>query len=301
MAFTWNGPKQDNSDIYVKLIGTEPPVRLTSDPADDFCAAWSPDGRLIAFLRTLSPGRVGVSLIPAIGGPERKIAEIYLDAAELSSGDSLLAWFPDSKSLAVVDKGSPRESYSLYSLSTESGDKARLTFPPQGQWDEGPAISPNGRALVFSRLTDGEIADLFLLELSENRTPKRGPMRLTFENRYSVSPVCWTPDGRAIVFSSGPLHTTSLWEIVLAPAGGNQNGCLLPGEGTRWPAISRRGQLAYAQTAHHMDIWRLELNGGRLVEKPQTDLISSTRIDHVPQYSPDGKRIAFASNRSGSF
>ena len=45
VAFAWNGPKQDNWDIYVTLVGSPDVRRLTSDPADDNRPAWSPDGR----------------------------------------------------------------------------------------------------------------------------------------------------------------------------------------------------------------------------------------------------------------
>ena len=46
------------SHIYVKLIGTGgPPLRLTTGSASDYSPAWSPDGRYIAFLRHLSPGK----------------------------------------------------------------------------------------------------------------------------------------------------------------------------------------------------------------------------------------------------
>ena len=51
VAFSWNGEKQDNFDIYVKLIDSATPLRLTTDPADDSGPAWSPDGRSIAFER----------------------------------------------------------------------------------------------------------------------------------------------------------------------------------------------------------------------------------------------------------
>jgi len=44
VAFTWNGEKQDNFDIYVMRIGSENARRLTSDPAEDIRPAWSPDG-----------------------------------------------------------------------------------------------------------------------------------------------------------------------------------------------------------------------------------------------------------------
>ena len=33
IAFSWDGEKGDNEDIYVKVIGTEVPLRLTTNPA----------------------------------------------------------------------------------------------------------------------------------------------------------------------------------------------------------------------------------------------------------------------------
>src|SRR5215510_2569482 len=51
IAFDWSGEKNDNSDIYVMLIGSEKPLRLTTDPANDYAPNWSPDGRQLAFVR----------------------------------------------------------------------------------------------------------------------------------------------------------------------------------------------------------------------------------------------------------
>ena len=75
VAFSWNGEKQDNFDIYVKLIGSPTPVRLTTDPADDLSPAFSPDGRSIGFVR-VSKEHATFIVIPAIGGPERIVAEV---------------------------------------------------------------------------------------------------------------------------------------------------------------------------------------------------------------------------------
>ena len=86
VAFSWNGPKQDNWDIYVKLIGAEEPVRLTKDPADDVSPAWSPDGRWIAFQRGLSSEKSGVFLIPAVGGAERKLMEVLKGKLSAEAG-----------------------------------------------------------------------------------------------------------------------------------------------------------------------------------------------------------------------
>jgi Tol biopolymer transport system component len=84
VAFSWNGPDQTNFDIYIKTTRSGSavsalPHRLTQDGADDINPVWSPDGSSIAFLRKLGIGnRFGVLLIPALGGQERKLAEISI-------------------------------------------------------------------------------------------------------------------------------------------------------------------------------------------------------------------------------
>jgi tricorn protease-like protein len=87
VAFMWTGPKQDNADIYVQMIGAGSPVgaplRLTTDSGSDQSPVWSPDGRWIAFLHgqpsqslVLGPGKAELRLIPPLGGPQRKVAEL---------------------------------------------------------------------------------------------------------------------------------------------------------------------------------------------------------------------------------
>lgn len=107
VAFSWNGLNQDNFDIYVKLVGRGEPLRLTSNPENDFSPAWSPDGRWIAFLRSALNGVVAVHVIPALGGgAEEKIVEmrlptvIYVNREMIPNGH--LDWTPDSKWLCVV-------------------------------------------------------------------------------------------------------------------------------------------------------------------------------------------------------
>ena len=54
VAFSWNGEKQDNFDIYVKLVNAgEQLQRLTSDPADEFSPVWSSDSRYVAYMRSV--------------------------------------------------------------------------------------------------------------------------------------------------------------------------------------------------------------------------------------------------------
>ena len=108
VAFTWNGPNQDNFDIYVKLVGPGLPLRLTKDPAADYGPAWSPDGQSIAFLRDLSRRRFALILVPPIGGMERKLVEV---SSPLAFTAPSVAWSPDGNWLAVIDQGAPNERF----------------------------------------------------------------------------------------------------------------------------------------------------------------------------------------------
>ncbi len=133
VAFMWNGPRRDNFDIYVKLVGPgPPPLRLTTDAATDSSPAWSPDGANVAFLRDLSGGRFAIMLIAPLGGQERRLAEISSPFAALGS----LAWSADGRFLAVPDRESPGGPSAIFLFSIETGARQRLTSPPAQATDD---------------------------------------------------------------------------------------------------------------------------------------------------------------------
>jgi len=294
VAFSWSGEKEDNFDIYVKLIGAEPPLRLTTNPADELSPAWSPDGRWIAFLRDLSGGKYAVVLTSPVPGPERIVTESH---RELSGVDGpFLAWSPDSHWLAMVTADKPVELMALFLYSVETGEKRRLTSPPANvSWDSCPAFSPDGRTLAFVRWVAYWNSNLYLLDLSPGLKPVAQPKQLTHGSWRAASPA-WTTEGRSLVFSVWP----NLWRVDASGTGKPQRLATIGADGAN-PAVSRRGnRLAYVQGRGDINIWRIEIPTPGGEAKPPQKFISSTRGEYSPQFSPDGKKIAFVSDRSGS-
>src|SRR5262249_40361843 len=221
--------------------------------------AWSPDGRWIAFLRKLSERRAAIVLVPPIGGSERKLAEVTFDEDNLTG--PFLAWTPDGNWLVIVDQESVNEIFSLFLLSTETGEKRRLTSPEVGPsyGDSCPTLSPDRHTLAFTRSLAYATRGLYVLTLANDLKPLGEPKRLTFDNRDASSPV-WTADGREIVFCSRFSGVGGLWR--LAVSGGGKPQQLGPfGENGSQPAISRQGgRLAYQQDLNDTNIWRVELS-----------------------------------------
>ena len=301
VAFSWNGENQDNFDIYVKEIDSGTPLRLTSSPAFEGFPAWSPDGRQIAFLRReSSSGKFAVVLIPAIGGPQREVAEIGPFPAREFLTPHYHAWIPDGNGLVVADRSSSEEPFALFLLSTETGKKRRLTSPPaELGGDSGPAFSPDGRTLTFVRAARYLVADLYVLSLSGDLTPQEDPQRLTFENGPIQNPV-WTPDGRGIVFSSGTAPP-GLWRVSVSGSG-RPEWLSVASPVPLSPAISQQGaRLAYSSLAYDVNIRRMQVPDAGSSPGSPTQFLSSTRVEVQPRYSPDGKRIVFVSNRTGVY
>jgi Tol biopolymer transport system component/DNA-binding winged helix-turn-helix (wHTH) protein len=302
VVFVWERPEQDNADIYVKLIGTENLLRITNDPAWNYAPAWSPDGRYIAFLRDLPLERAAVLLVPSIGGPpERKLTETAaVHDGKVGGASPGLSWSPDGKWLAIKDRQPGERQDSVCLLSIETGEKHRLTRPPPGSGDGTPVFSPDGNRLAFTRTFTFGVSEVYVLELSQGQTARGAAKQVSFRKQWT-SGLAWTRNGREIIFASGSGlsgGTVTLWRV--SASGSDAPRLLtLAGEHGRWPAISPRGdRLAFARDyAHDQNIWRLDLS----VSKPgkAIRLIASTRNDYVPQYSPDGKRIVFISQRTG--
>ncbi|MBV9082981.1 MAG: PD40 domain-containing protein, partial [Acidobacteriaceae bacterium] len=198
VAFSWNGEREDNFDIYVKQIGVETPIRLTRDPRPDLSPAWSPDGRMIAFYRVTSNRTAEVLLIPALGGAERRIAEVAAAWQDYLTS-RLLAWSADGKWLAMPEGAAADSVSGLILLSVETGQKRRLTFPPASYDDLDPAFSPDMKRLAFVRRFSSA-ADIYVVELTPELQAAGEPTRLTSESWPADSPV-WAHDGKALLFT----------------------------------------------------------------------------------------------------
>jgi Tol biopolymer transport system component len=304
VAFTWTGAKQDNTDIYVQQIGAGSPLRLTTDPLADYNPVWSPDGRWIAFLRGQSSSGVGKSelrVIPPLGGPERKLAEIRVREVYISRG--YLDWCPDGTCLVVTDSVGEEEPAALFVASFDTGEKRRLTDPrPPVLGDSNPAISPDGRLLAFRRSIAGRSGEIYWLRLETGQTAGGEPVRLTSLATLNAVYPAWMPDGEDVLFSAKGIF----WRQSIR---GERPPVPLPfvGEDGIMPAVSRplssdKARLVYVRSLADLNIWRVEtpFSGSPSRSAPIVS-IASTREDSNAQLSPDGRRVAFASNRSGQY
>jgi Tol biopolymer transport system component len=294
VAFVWDGEKGENDDIYIALIGAGTPLRRTNSLASDRNPAWSPDGRYIAFIR-VSEDESGLFLVPALDGPERKIASLLWDNNWDEFGIAGLSWSPDGKFLALSDRSAPDDPASLFVLSVDRLEKRKLTSPPaDAVGDLAPAISPDGQTVAFYRLAASSSGgDIYLVPFAGGE-----PRRLTFEEAWIERPA-WTPDGRELVFSSGGQRAIStLWRV--SASGGKPERVPIGGDNAAQPAISgRANRLTYVQRSADVNIWQLDIpNAAQPVTSQK--VIASTRHEAGPQFSRDGRRIVFGSDRSGS-
>jgi len=273
--------------LYVQPIGASQPLKLTREAGDAWQPAWSPDGKYIAFLRHPddTPAMHDVVLIPVTGGRERKLGRV----AGVQHG---LAWSPDGRVLAVVDKPSAGEQDAIYLMSMEDGSKQRLTSPPADyEGDCQPKFSPDGQSLAFVRRRTISHADIYTVDLT-HRT-------LTHVVAGSVvGGLDWTQDGRSIVFASGEGVGLSRLSKVAASGG---RPTPLGVEGFE-PSVSRRNRslMAYVRFQVDWNVWRVPRPLTTGVGASAHRLIDSTQLESSPRYSPNGKRIAFISRRSGT-
>ena len=302
VVFAWTGPKQDNQDLYVQMIGSGSPLRLTTDPQSDYNPVWSPDGRWIAFFRGQPPAPTGLRhrelrLIHPLGGTERKLADVR--GQDFFPAGAFLSWSPDSNSLVVTDNPGEGKPDGLFVVSIETGEKRPLTNPqPPVLADTSPAISPDGRSLVFLRRRWGS-GELHLLPLGEGLIAAGEPKRLTPAELAADFPV-WTPDGKQIVFAA----KSSLWRMAVP---GDNKPARIPyvGEDALMPAISRPqpgrpSRLVYVRSFSDTNFWRMETSGpGAPSTSAPVQAIASTKPEYHCQFSPNGRRVVFTSLRSG--
>jgi Tol biopolymer transport system component len=293
----------ENAALFVKQIGSETSRRLTSGAGSDISPKWSPDGRSIAFVRVTGHGRKtegAVIIVPALGGIERYVPYARIWVRADSPHNSFLDWCPGSEQLIVSDQGPTSETASLFLVDSHTGERSRLTAPPDGgMGDFDPAVSADRHRLTFTRYTGNEeSASIYLLDVDSEFHAVAEP-RVLLAGIGSRAAV-WMPNGNEIIFPAGPHHRKRL--MGLRVDGGSPPRALpFAAEGAYGltAAISRRNQIAYPVYHSHTGMYRVELIPQRTALRAQ-EFLPSTSTDYGPEYSPDGRQIAFVSNRTGA-
>jgi Tol biopolymer transport system component len=160
--------------------------------------AWSPDGRLIAFVR----GRT----LPVTGATFGAVFVMSADgtgARRVSSGplDTSPSWSPDGTEVAFAraDGYGSFASADVYVVSATGGKARRLTMTPR-RLETEPAWSPDGRKIAFATATPetpfhGRAA---LHVMNREGEDDRRVAALRLFSRYPGN-LAWSPDGRTIV------------------------------------------------------------------------------------------------------
>jgi len=296
VAYSWDAKEGDHPGIYVKLVGAASPLRLTNEAgAVDHSPAWSPDGGQIAFCRTYGSGSE-ILRVPALGGPVRRVAQVK----ECGWG---LSWSPDGKFIASPDQTAhgPR---SIVLISLESGEAQKLTSPPVDYYygDISPRFSPDGKSLLFVRARSGGDRNIYVVGLGVDGTAQGEPRKVSGMGEHpEVLGVDWMPDSRRIVYS-GPLRGYFGPLFIIPASGGDSIRVAEAGDRVGRLSVSRIGsRMVYQRVSTDRNIWRIP-GPHSLLERSgaATRFIASTEWDFQPQYSPDGKKIVFASARSGT-
>jgi Tol biopolymer transport system component len=140
--------------------------------------------------------------------------------------------------------------------------------------------------------------DIYVLPVTADGSAAAEPRRITF-NQGFITGLDWTADGRSLAFSVQGSGGFALQMVGVA--GGQPFPLQGAGEYGQAPSVSRHGnRLVYERSVADRNIWRIPgPNSNNRKSAPQK-WIASTEADQKPQFSPDGKRIAFASSRSGA-
>ncbi len=291
VAFQWTPEGAGTTDVYVQMIGGDgDPLRLTSDGGSHGLPAWSPDGRSIALWHTEANAPSRLCLVSPLGGPERVLIEG-------PGAQGRIAWSSDGRWLAVsrVVAGVATGD-GIILISPVSGERIDLSaLDPALAGSREPAFSPDGRRLAFTRAAGAYTGELYVIPLGGDGRPAGPAVQLPYDRHEVRSPV-WTANGRELLVLVG--DPSSNGGVARVPADGSGPLQRIDGLGQALSfALSRDGtQLAFARPGINFDIWQLDVTE----PGPGRTIARSTLWDGGAEYSPDGQRIAFSSNRGGA-
>lgn len=217
---------------------------------------------------------------------------------------------PDGRQIAFISLGSLLRAevfLDLYIADANTGErKARLTkstLNPEMEelrflYSQG-AFSPDGRYFAFTAQRKGKDV-LYIHDVRRNRTHRR----LEAPALVAMFSPTWSPDGRRLVFSGLANGTTDLY--MMDVDGRNLRRLTEDAYGDLQPQWSPDGRfIAFAsERGPQSDLATLRFGEWQInlldIETNQVQVIPNQDGKNLnPQWAPDGKSVAFISDRTG--
>ena len=260
---------------YVTRAGNRYTLRITdadgeggqvalASPQPIISPAWSPDGRLLAYV-SFEAGKAVVMVQDVLTGERRAVASF-------KGSNSAPAWSPDGKRLAVTlsrDNGSQ-----IYLIDMDGGDLRRLTR--SSAIDTEATFAPNGQSLYFVSDRGGG-PQIYRMALDGS-----GVERVTFSGSYNISPSL-SPDGRLLAYVN---RGSGFRVMVLALDGASAPVAVTDTNDDEHPSFAPNGRLIiYATRAQGRDVLMTTTTDGKI----RTRLLSSGIDLREPAWGPFGR------------
>ncbi|MGB6335780.1 MAG: protein kinase, partial [Thermoanaerobaculia bacterium] len=336
--FVYASDAAGNWDIYLQRIGGGNAMNLTEDSLeDDRQPAFSPDGESIAFRSERAGG--GIYIMGATGESVRRAtdhgyfpdwspdgakivfstrrrgtwawnSEARIWTVDLSTGHSSMvldhsalmpSWSPGGQRVAYYGVWAPSEGekrYDLFTVPVDGGEPVAVTDDVHVEYD--PAWSADGQHLFFISNLSG-FRDMWRVPIDERNGQVLGdPEPVT--SGANVDLFSLARDGSRILYGS-TANTQDLLRVPFDPAAESVVGPPVsitpPGLMAIHPSVSPDGEwiafdAEFGQPGSYA-IGMVRSDGTGLRQ-----LTDSGHRDRYPEWSPEGRRLTFAGNRSGS-
>jgi Tol biopolymer transport system component len=289
----------ETGDVAVRDLETGQNRRLTNASGDwkDFAGSCriSPDGSQVAYSWSSIDGSYDLRLIGLDGSGSR----VLYSCPELECVEPA-AWSPDGRHVLAILSG--KDLLNRIALVSVADGSVRDLKTLDSRTPKAISFSPDGRFIAYDHppLEGATNGDIFLLSADGGREST-----LIQHPADDVYPV-WAPDGTWILFASDRTGSLGLWGIPVADGTPRGPARLVKQDvGGRLAPLgfSREGRVYYGLFVGMTDVYvaPFDFQSGKLLAEPKRATERFVGSNTGPDWSPDGRRLAYVSQRGHSW